>query len=154
MRKIILCVIVAVGLCGTPAAAQEQTNTGFLDWIRGLQKKISQVAPKKSVGVTNSVAGVRGAKEDAALKLYWKSKRGDEPVTEEELAEFKEALDFAAKGDKARAIHELQEFLKMYPDSALVPDAKKTLDLAIAEPKAEQKAEAGKKEDPKKEDQK
>jgi len=84
------------------------------------------------------VAGVRGAKDDnGRSKLYWKGKTGEEPVTEEELAEFKEGLAFVEAGKKTEAIHEFEEFLQQHPDSALVPDAKKSLDLLKAEAKAE-----------------
>jgi TolA-binding protein len=89
---------------------------------------------------------VRGAKGDSGKsKLYWKGKKGDEPVTEAELLEFKEGLAFVEAGKKEEAIKEFEEFLKLYPDSALVPDAKKSLDLVKADttmvPKTEPKAE-------------
>jgi TolA-binding protein len=148
MMTRILSIVVAIALYSVPAAAEEQKGAGFLDWIKSLQKKISQVQPKKSVGMTNSVAGVRGAKEDAAVKLYWKGKKGDEPVTEEELAKFKETLECVSKGDKGKAVHGLQEFMKTYPDSALIPDAKKTLDIVLAE-MPDKPGDEGKKEEQK-----
>jgi len=91
--------------------------------------------------VSTGVAGVRGAKDESGkAKMYWKGKKGDEPVTEAELAEFKEGVAFVEAGKKAEAIHEFEEFLKQHPDSALVPDAKKSLDVlradAMAEPAA------------------
>ena len=106
-----------------------------------MQQKVSQLVPKKSVSMSTGVAGVRGAKEDTHAKLYWKGKKGEETINEEELAEFKEGLDRAAKGDTAEAIHEFDEFLKLYPDSALVPDVKKALDMAKLEQLDEKKAE-------------
>ena len=142
-------VIVSFGvfaLCVTAVPAQEKKESGFSSWFKDLQKKIDVIAPRKSLSVSTGVAGVRGAKDDSGRsKLYWKGKNGEEPVTEEELAEFKEGLAYVEGGKKDEAIHEFEEFLKQFPDSALVPDAKKSLDVLKAEakvaPKAEPKAE-------------
>lgn len=132
-----------LALCVATAAAQEKKEAGLSSWLRDLQKKIDLVSPRKAPTVTTGVAGVRGAKDDSngKSKLYWKGKKGDEPVTEEELKEFKEGLALADAGKNAEAIHELEEFMKQYPDSALIPDAKKTMDLMKAEAAAEPKAE-------------
>jgi TolA-binding protein len=120
--------------CATAIAQEQEHKVGprISEWLKSLQQKIAQIAPKKAIPQSTTVAGVRGAKEGASIKLYWKGKKGEEPVTEDELAELKEGLDFAAKGDNAAAIQELEEFLKQYPDSALIPDVKKTLDLVKA----------------------
>lgn len=132
-----------LALCITTAAAQEKKESGASSWFRELQKKIDLVSPRKNLSVSTGVAGVRGAKDDnGRSKLYWKGKKGEEPVTEEELKEFKEGLAYVETGKKAEAIHEFEEFLKQYPDSALVPDAKKTLDILKAEAKAEPVPEA------------
>lgn len=126
--------IVSLGLCGAAwAEAPQKQETGFSEWLKGLQRKIDQMVPKKAVPMSTGVAGVRGAKEDSQVRLYWKGKKGPEAVAEEELTEFKEGIEFAAKGDSARAVHELEEFLKQYPDSPLVPDVKKTLDMVLTE---------------------
>ena len=133
-------------LCVTAVPAQEKKESGFSSWFKDLQKKIDVIAPRKSLPVSTGVAGVRGAKDDSGRsKLYWKGKKGEEPVTEEELAEFREGLAYVEGGKKDEAIREFEEFLKQHPDSALVPDAKKSLDVLKAEakvaPKAEQKGE-------------
>ena len=131
-------VIIAVAY-GTAYAEERPAarETGLSAWFKELQKKIDIIAPRKSLPVSTGVAGVRGAKDDnGRSKLYWKGKKGEEPVTEAELAEFKEALDFAARDDKANAARELEEFMKQYPDSALIPDAKKGLDMLKMEAKA------------------
>jgi len=135
IRKVVIaCSMLA--LCITAAAAQEKKESGISSWFKDLQKKIDIIAPRKSLSVSTGVAGVRGAKEDSnKSKLYWKGKKGEEPVTEAELAEFKEGLAYAEAGKTTEAIHEFEEFLKLYPDSALVPDAKKSLDLLNAETK-------------------
>ncbi len=135
--------IVLLGLC-TLAVAEEavKKDSGFSAWLKSMQQKVSQLAPKKSVPMTTGVAGVRGAKEDSHVRLYWKGKKGDEAVSAEELAEFKEGLDRAEKGDMQGAIHEFDEFLKIHPDSALVPDVKKALDMAKLEQLEEKKADS------------
>lgn len=135
--------VVLLGLCSL-AIAEEQAKkeSGFAEWLKNMQQKVSQLTPKKSVPLSTGVAGVRGAKEDSHAKLYWKGKKGDETINEEELAEFKEGLDRAAKGDTTGAIHEFDEFLKLYPDSTLVPDVKKALDMAKLQQLDEKKADS------------
>jgi TolA-binding protein len=162
MMKKLLYITLVLGLCCTMATAQEQekrAESGFSAWLKSLQAKIALIAPKKTIPMTTGVAGVRGAKEDAAVKLYWKGKKGDEAVTEEELLKFKAGVDLAEKGNKEESLKALDEFMKQYPDSALIPDAKKTLDLVKAEPAMEKKAgqkedKAGEKKDVKKEETK
>jgi len=144
MIKKLFSLVLIFGMCCAVAAAQEQekkTGPTISEWLRSIQNKIAQIVPKKSVPLVTGVAGVRGAKEDATVKLYWKGKTGDEPVTEEELLKFKASVDLAGKGDKAGSIKALDDFMKEYPGSALIPDAKKTLDLVKAEPMTEQKVE-------------
>ena len=123
------------GLCFTAAGAEEsgKKSSSITDWLKNLQHKINTVVPKKAAPMSTGVAGVRGAKEDAQVKLYWKGRKGEEAVTEAELNEFKLGIDLAAKGDKTSAIKEIEEFMKQYPDSALIPDAKKTLDMVKTE---------------------
>jgi len=132
-----------LALCFTTASAQEKKEPGVSTWFKELQKKIDIISPRKNLSVSTGVAGVRGAKDDSSKnKLYWKGKKGEEPVTEEELKEFKEGLAYVEAGKKAEAIREFEEFLKLYPDSALVPDARKSLDMMKAEAKAEPVPEA------------
>ena len=134
-KLVIICCMLMLGITSVPA--QEKRGSGLSSWLRELQKKIEVMAPRKSLPVSTGVAGVRGTKdENSTGKLYWKGKKGDEPVTEEELNEFKEGIALAEKGDTAAAISELEEFMKQFPDSALIPDAKKSLDLLKAEAKA------------------
>ena len=135
MKKL-FSIALMVTLCCTVAMAQEQEKKpgpSIAEWLKGLQQKIAQLAPRKSVPMSTGVAGVRGTKEDSQAKLYWKGKKDEETVTEEELTAFKEGVDLAAKGDRAGATRELEEFAKQFPDSSLIPDAKKTLDMVKAE---------------------
>lgn len=145
MVRKLLSGMMVIGLCCSVAMAEEtekKAGPSISQWLKGLQVKIAQISPKKAPPQGTIVAGVRGAKGDASSKLYWKGKKGEEPVSEEEMAEFKQGVDLALKGDKPAAIKELSEFMKQYPDSALIPDAKKTLDLVKSDLKDEPKAEA------------
>ncbi len=139
MKKMLMMILTLL-LCAASVPAEEQAKKAapsITSWLKSLQYRISQIMPKKTVPMTTGVAGVRGAKEDSAAKLYWKGKKGEEPVTEEEMAKFKACIDLAEKGDRDGALKQLDEFMKLYPDSALIPDAKKTSDIVKAEPKVE-----------------
>jgi len=122
-------------LCCSPALAQEQKGPSLADWLKAIQKKIDRIVPKKIQPLSTGATGIRGTKEDASVKLYWKGKMNDEPVTDAELSAFKKGIDPAVKGERTEAVKELQEFMIQYPDSALIPDAKKTLDLVKKEEK-------------------
>ena len=152
MSKKLFALFMIIGLSfATTVLAQEQQQGSTLSaWIKTIQGKIAKVLPKKEIATSTGVAGVRGAKQDAQTKLYWKGRKGETAVTEEELGKFKSSIELVGKGDRAGAAKELEEFMKQYPDSALIPDAKKTLDLVKAEPQAEVKAE--KKAEPKAEE--
>jgi TolA-binding protein len=137
LKKIVV-LAVLICLSVTMAFAQERERKdgpSITEWLKGLQKKLEQIVPSKSVPLSTEVSGARGVKEGSQFKLYWKGKKDDEAVTEEELTKFKSAIDALEKGDRTGAIKELTEFMKLYPDSALIPDAKKTLDLVKAEGK-------------------
>ncbi len=133
MKKLFTVFVAVLLFAAGAALAQEQKpvdkNEGFMEWLKALQRKIEAIAPKKSMNMSTGVAGIRGAKNDEKAKLYWKGKKGDEGVTEEELTEFKSAVDLAMTGNKTGAVKELEEFIAQFPDSPLIPDAKKTLEL-------------------------
>jgi hypothetical protein len=138
MVKKIVAIAVLICLSFTMTLAKEQegkTGPSISEWLKGLQKKLEQIVPRKTVPLRMTAAGGRGVREDSQPKLYWKGKKGEEEVTEEELTKFKSALDAAEKGDRTGAIKELGEFMKQYPDSSLIPDVKRTLDLVKAEEK-------------------
>jgi TolA-binding protein len=127
--------IIITGLCCAPALAQDQNTSSLADWLKSIQKKIDKIVPKNIQPLTTGATEIRGAKEDASVKLYWKGKMYDEPVTVAELSEFRKGIDLAVKGERTGAVKELQEFMIQYPDSVLIPDAKKTLDLVKKEEK-------------------
>jgi TolA-binding protein len=131
--------IIIIGLCSSPALAAEPKGSSLADWIKVVQKKIDKIVPKKIQPLSTGASGIRGTKEDASVKLYWKGKKSDELVTEDEMKEFKSAVDLIVKDDRAAAVTVLEKFLKQYPDSALIPDAKKILDLLKVETVAEKR---------------
>lgn len=133
-NKLVALIIIA-GLCCSPALAQDQKAPSLAEWLKVVQKKIDKIVPKKIQPLSTGSTGIRGAKDDASVKLYWKGKMNDEPVTEIELLEFKKGVDLAVKGERTEAVKELQEFMLQYSDSALIPDVKKTLDLVKKEEK-------------------
>ena len=137
-RLFIFCAI--IGLCCTTVLAEEQKGPTLADWLKVVQKKIETIARKKTLPPSAGVASERGAKEDPFVQLYWKGKKGGELVTDEERTEFKAAFERAVRGERKAAITGLEKFLERYPDSALVPDAKKTLDLVKVEETEAKKA--------------
>jgi TolA-binding protein len=127
--------IIITGLCCSPALAAEPKGSSLADWIKVVQKKVSRIVPKKIQPLGTGEAGIRGTREDAPVKLYWKGKKSEETVTEDEMKEFKSAVDLIVKDDRDAAGTVLEKFLTRYPSSALVPDAKKMLDLIKVEEK-------------------
>lgn len=136
MKKLFAIMTAVLLFAAGAALAQEQKpvdkNEGFSEWLKALQRKIETMTAKKSIPMSTGVAGIRGAKEDEKAKLYWKGKKGGEGVTEEELTEFKSAVDLAAARQRDAAVRELEEFIARFPDSPLVSDAKKTLEMVKA----------------------
>ncbi len=136
MRKLFF-VSLALALCCATALAQDpqgKAGPGVTEFLQRLQKKLEQIIPRKSVPLSTAAAGVHG-RESSLPKLYWKGNKDDEAVTEEELTKLKSAVEAAGHTDRTRAIKELEEFMRQYPDSTLIPDAKKMLDLVSAEGK-------------------
>jgi hypothetical protein len=138
VRRILAIVAVCMLMSGAALAAdgdqERKQGQGFSEWLKNLQQKMGQIVPKKSLSLSTGVAGVRGSKENQQVKLYWKGKKCDDSVAEEELGDFGKCVALASAGDKENAVKELEEFMKQYPDSQLIPDAKKTLDLVKQEP--------------------
>ncbi len=145
MRKLatlsVLLFLVAMTASAAEDGQERKQGPTMSEWLKSMQRKIESIVPKKSLSSSTGVAGVRGAKEDQQVKLYWKGKTVEENVTEDELKEFQEGVDLASKGDKAGAVRELEEFMRQYPNSSLIPDAKKTRDLVKQEPESKPAAE-------------
>jgi TolA-binding protein len=125
--------IIIAGLCCSPALAAEPKGSSLADWIKVVQKKIDKIVPKKIQPLSTDAAGIRGTREETSVKLYWKGKKRDEPITEEELKAFKAAINLIARDDRVAAVTSLEKFMTLYPSSPLIPDAKKMLDLLKVE---------------------
>ena len=104
------------------------------DWLNTVQKRIRRTERRQGQRV--AVAAIRGAKEDAPKKLYWKGKSSNQAVTDAELQEFKTAVSMVSAGQKMEGQSALDAFLKKYPTSALKSDAENTLALVQKEPAA------------------
>lgn len=136
MFRRIIGVLAILALCSGAAIAQEkreQQESGLGAWLRNMRHKLDIVNPRKTLPVSTGVAGVRGAKDQSKAKLYWKGKQSDDQVSEAELTALKAAVELAEQGDHTGAAKGCAAFLEQFPDSALVPDAKRTLDLVKAE---------------------
>ena len=99
------------------------------DWLKELDAKIHRTEEKHKSQLT-AAAAIRGTKQDdSETKLYWKGKKKAEPLTEEELNEFKAAVALAEEGKPTEAEKSLNAFLEKRPKSALAADARQTLEL-------------------------
>lgn len=101
------------------------------DWLRDLDARIRKVQDKNK-NRKSAVAAVRGAKVKPSTKLYWKGEKAE--VTDEELSEFKAAVDLAQSGDGEAARAALDAFVKKHPGSALKADVEETRSLLAAAP--------------------
>ena len=126
-------VLLAAHLVAGAGFAQDRTDAdkgeGLMGWLKSLQRKIESLAPQRSLQLSTGVAGIRGAKDDEQAKLYWKGKDTADPVTVDELSAFGAAVDLALTGKQAEAAKELEKFIAQYPDSPLIADARKTLEM-------------------------
>lgn len=133
MKKLLSMILPVLVLSAVAVIAAEQKpadrSEGFMDWLKALQRKIELMAPKKTMPMGTGVAGTRGAKDDEKAKLYWKGKKNEDAVTEEELIAFRAAVDLAVQGRQDEAVAGLENFLAEFPGSPLTEDAKKTLEM-------------------------
>ena len=100
-------------------------------WLKSTAYKLKAIS-KAEKPRTTAVVGVKGAeqttKED---ELYWK----ESPSKDEEIKRLTEAYDAADKGNKDEALIKLEGFVKDYPKSPLVKDAKAGIEALKAEGK-------------------
>lgn len=122
-KALIISIVMVLALAFSTAAFAQEKQAGFWDKMKN---KVETLAPKKTTTVTTAVGGVRGAKEDISV-MYWKNDEGSVVVTEAEMAKFNEALDLAMRNMADQATTKFQEFMNMYPNSALKADAENAL---------------------------
>ena len=124
MKKMFIMALIFVLTIGF-AYAEEQE--GF--WYK-LLKKINTISTRSPGGRTyTSVVGIRGAEDTSSDELYWKGEAqknttGESAVSEEELKDFRLAVDQASQSEKEQALASFQNFIDTYPESELTPDAK------------------------------
>jgi len=99
-------------------------------YLEQLQIKLDHAARRANQPTSGSanVIGLRGSKQEPLSKqLYWKGKTGPEPVSPEEIKEFRTAVEKANAGKTDEAVPALNAFVEKYPKSPLKPDAEETL---------------------------
>lgn len=111
-------------------ASKNSLSRSVRYWLKKMKKRIARSHAQHNKLV--AVAAVRGSRAKDAPPLYWKGKKNKGPVDLPELDEFDRAIQTALKGNRAEAALRLKKFIKAYPKSNLVDDAKQT--LAMLEP--------------------
>ena len=117
--KWILSTMIVLSLLVSPVFAEEAEKKSFWDTLRS---KIEKVTPNKKASVTTAVGGVRGAQSDSGGNLYWKDKQEIIEVSDAELNQFSQALEFATAGETEKAISQFEAFLVKFPQSILRED--------------------------------
>lgn len=136
MQKIISTLFIGALLCVQPLYANEESGqkgggqkeseaTSLWDSLR---KKIETFTPKKKLSATTAVGGVRGALVESE-DLYWKGERIAEEINPKELKDFDNALVLYEAGNSDGAKNAFGKFVTDYPESILVSDANKALEL-------------------------
>lgn len=123
MKKMITIAMLVVMASTAGLLHAQEKSTSFWD---GMRKKIETIAPKKQLGATTAVGGVRGAPSDVN-DFYWKGEAASMEVDAQELTAFTKAFELGASGNVSQAQQAFQWFIKTYPDSVLRGDADKAL---------------------------
>ncbi len=124
MKKLIALFVLLGVVLAAPAYSADDSQGGSL-WER-LRRKIELLTPKKKIGTTTAVGGVRGSLADAD-DVYWKGEASAQTVDADELAAFKKAIALAEAGDVPGAQAAFTDFLAKHPDSHLREDAETAL---------------------------
>jgi hypothetical protein len=100
----------------------------YQNLLKGLKSKVQKTLESKNR--VSAVAAVRGAKQGSdAEALYWKG--GVSEKAREKLAEEKkvltEAVQLIVEGSTPEGKAALEKFIKDYPESLYVPDAREAL---------------------------
>jgi TolA-binding protein len=132
---------------GLPALAAEQqdaaireteTHSVFKGSMYSIWSKLRALSPKANVeetarGQVVVTAGIRGAEStDTALKPYWKEDRTDDPAYIQQLKSYNAAQELVDGGKLKEAITNLDNFMRQYPDSDLLPNAVFAQAMAMA----------------------
>jgi hypothetical protein len=123
MKKLMSACLLVILASTSCALYAEEKSASFWDTMR---KKVETIAPKKQLGATTAVGGVRGAPSDVN-DFYWKGEVASAQVDAQELSDFNKAFELGAAGNAAQAQIAFQWFIKSYPDSILRKDADQAL---------------------------
>lgn len=124
--KRIVTLILLLSFFHVPVIYAAENSAGSMSVWDQLRKKIESFTPKKKLGATNAVGGVRGAPSDAN-DIYWKGEATNETIEADELAAFKNAMELVAAGNTKQAQEGFTDFIKKYPNSSLRKDADQAL---------------------------
>jgi len=131
MKKIIvvlslmLAIFIAIQSNAEEVAQPKEEDISLWDIIR---KKIETLTPKKKLVATSAVGGVRGTQLESD-DLYWKGESVNKELDAKELGDFKNALRLYELGNTKGANKAFSLFIRDYPESQLVEDANKALEL-------------------------
>lgn len=117
----------------TQSQERKPVSNTLLTWLKKLKDRAARTQAKHNQLV--AVAAVRGSETKDAPPLYWKGKKGDAPISAEELKAFEEAVDAAMANDPASE-SKLESFVASYPKSPLLAEANQTLEMLKAEASA------------------
>jgi len=118
--------LLCLGLA-TLAGAEEATI-----WNK-MKNRLETLSPQKKLTTTTAVGGVRGAKDQPADTLYWKSEEKMQEIDATEYARFNEAYEAATGGRKEEATAKFAAFVQEFPASPLKGDAEEALAALKAE---------------------
>ena len=119
--------VFAVSMSGLAYSADSSINS----WLKSMAYRLKVISKAEKTQST-AVVGVKGAEQTGeGDELYWK----ESPTKDEEIKKFTEAYDAASTGDKDAALIRLEGFVKDYPKSPLVKDARAGIDAFKAEGK-------------------
>ena len=110
----------------TPFCYAEEKKKEPPSFWEKVRTKIEKITPKKKPTATTAVGGVRGAKHSSD-ELYWKDEEENIVVEKDELEAFQDALIFIEYDENQQALELFEDFVKEYPESALIGDAKKAI---------------------------
>ncbi len=130
MKKLIASIVILL-FFSTGAMATDSVKDSLSAWLKNVSYKLKMVTKGKGDAREGkrAIAGVKGAEQKGDEELYWK----ELSISDAELTLMEKALEHIEKGNKKKAIENMERLLKDYPESPLAEDARKGLKLLKAE---------------------
>ncbi len=130
MKRLVVFAILMLFL-SAGAMASEGIKDALSVWLKNVSHKLKMVTKGKDDKKENreAIAGVKGAEQNVDEGLYWK----DISISKEELTLMEDALEHIEKGERKKAIENMERLLREYPESPLAEDARRGLKLLKAE---------------------